>query len=318
MNGVANQTGKRAAMSLSRILSRLRKTESEGPRLLDIDLCTKFHRCLYVRGRSRGGAISAIKALGDDVAACSTEIAGNRFTAQILFGGDVDLNVVIEATLADNTTAQVQPVPATTAKGLYSGTLEARFKAHVAALPGAKVIDVGGRNRSKLDRSREFTTADVCVLDVLPGENVDVVGDAHGMSALFEPESFDAAYSIAVFEHLLMPWRVVIELNAIMKPGAIGYVQTHQTIGMHDLPWDFWRYSNTAWDALFNEYTGFEIIDRELYSPQFILPFILTPGKMDAEMAAGYEGSSVLFRKIGPSRVEWDVPTDIISTMYPA
>lgn len=305
-------------MSLSRILSRLRKTESEGPRLLDIDLCTKFHRCLYVRGRSSGAAISATRALGNNVIACSTEIEGNVFTAQILFDGEVDLAVKVEVVFADGTTIQVQPVPATTVRGHYAGTLEARFKAHVATLPRPRIIDVGGRNRSKLDRSREFTTADVCVLDVLPGENVDVVGDAHGMSALFEPESFDAAYSIAVFEHLLMPWRVVTELNAIMKPGAIGYVQTHQTIGMHDLPWDFWRYSNTAWDALFNEYTGFEIIDRELFWPQFILPFIITPGKMDAEMAAGYEGSSVLFRKIGPSRVKWDVPTDIISTMYPA
>lgn len=43
-----------------------------------------------------------------------------------------------------------------------------------------KLLDIGGRNRSKIDRSKEFPSFDVTVLDILDGDNVDVVADAHG------------------------------------------------------------------------------------------------------------------------------------------
>jgi SAM-dependent methyltransferase len=156
------------------------------------------------------------------------------------------------------------------------------------------------------------------VLDILPGENVDVVGDAHALGDLFPPERFDAFYSVSVFEHLLMPWAVVPQINRVLKPGGIGLIHTHQTLGMHDLPWDFWRFSDTAWDALFNSETGFEIVDRCLDSEQFILPFIYRPSKRYAELSAGFEGSSVWVKKIGPCKLRWDVvPSDLVKTSYP-
>jgi hypothetical protein len=41
-------------------------------------------------------------------------------------------------------------------------------------------------------------------VDVTPGANVDIVGDAHHLSRAVH-ETFDHAFSIAVFEHLLTP-----------------------------------------------------------------------------------------------------------------
>lgn len=180
------------------------------------------------------------------------------------------------------------------------------------------IIDIGGRARSKLDRSKEYPNKQVTVVDILPGENVDVVGDVHEISSLVPPESQDAFLSISVFEHLLMPWKVVLELNKVLKTGAIGLVHTHQTIGMHDMPWDFWRFSDTSWDALFNKYTGFEITGTILNSPQFIIPYQYVPSKLHAERSLGFEGSTVIVRKTGPALVDWPVKvTDIVDTTYP-
>ena len=180
------------------------------------------------------------------------------------------------------------------------------------------VLDIGGRARSKVDRRKDFSVSDYVVLDVLPGDNVDVVGDAHILGNFFPPERFDSFYSVSVLEHLLMPWAVVPQINKVLKPGGIGLISTHQTLGMHDLPWDFWRFSDTAWDALFNKETGFEIVDRCLDSEQFILPFIYRPSKRNAELSAGFEGSSVWVRKIGPCKLRWDVaPGDLVDTSYP-
>jgi SAM-dependent methyltransferase len=140
------------------------------------------------------------------------------------------------------------------------------------------------------------------------------------MSLLFPPNSFDAIFSSSVFEHLLMPWIVAAEMSRVLRPGGIAFIATHQTIGMHDRPWDFWRFSDTAWDALFNKLTGFEILDRALENPQFITPFFWSPEQGDGpENALGFIGSSVLVRKIGEPQVNWGpmAVSDVIPTSYP-
>jgi SAM-dependent methyltransferase len=181
-----------------------------------------------------------------------------------------------------------------------------------------RVLDIGGRARSGVDRRQHYPGADYTVLDILPGDNVDVVGDAHELSRLFPPEHFGAVVSVSVFEHLLVPWKVVLEINKVLKPGGIGLISTHQTLGLHDLPWDFWRYSDHCWPALFNERTGFEIVETITESLQYVIPFLFTPDKQEAERSAGHEGTAVVFRKIGPAQEVWGAGTkDLISTMYP-
>ncbi len=183
---------------------------------------------------------------------------------------------------------------------------------------GGRLLDIGGRNRSSIDSSAVYTGVERTVLDILPGDNVTVVGDAHAMASLFPPGHFDAIFSVSVFEHLMMPWAVVVQMNRVLKTGGCALIATHQALGMHDMPWDFWRFSDTAWDALFNAHTGFEILERGMNTEQFIIPFLYRPDKAFAERAAGYELSAVLVRKTGDCAMSWDLkPGDINSSMYP-
>jgi hypothetical protein len=193
-----------------------------------------------------------------------------------------------------------------------------RFQREMHALPAARLLDLGGRARSGARRRDLFNVASYTVLDVVADPSVDVVGDAHSLAGLFPPESFDGVLSVSVFEHLLMPWTVVTQINRVLKPGGLALIFTHQTLGMHDMPWDFWRFSDTAWDALFNHHTGFAIVARALDRPQFLIPHVYYPGKEDAEAAAGFEGSCVLARKTGPCRMEWALSaSDVIESRYP-
>ena len=125
--------------------------------------------------------------------------------------------------------------------------------------------------------------------------------------------------SISTFEHLIMPWKVVIEISRILKLGGIGFVHTHQSIGMHDIPHDFWRYSDTAWQALFNKATGFEILRARLEEMMYLLPDMLNLEKdWCYEHSRGFEGSNVLVRKINEPSVDWNVKSnEIIDTQYP-
>ena len=138
------------------------------------------------------------------------------------------------------------------------------------------------------------------------------------MSEVLPHDHFDGVYSVAAFEHLAMPWKVAVEMNRVMKVGAIGLVHTHQTIGMHDLPWDYFRFSDSAWKGIFNAHTGFEIIETFMWLRQFIIPFQWKERYRDAEKGAGFEGSTVLFRKIGPATVDWPLRADqVTSDSYP-
>jgi hypothetical protein len=88
---------------------------------------------------------------------------------------------------------------------------------------------------------------------------------------------------------------------------------------MHELPWDFWRYSDTVWPALFNQRTGFEIVATGL--GQFMQ--LVTVGWVEryrgSENSGGFECSGVLVRKTGPSDLSWDVGLDeVIATRYPS
>lgn len=193
-----------------------------------------------------------------------------------------------------------------------------RFRAALARLSRPTIVDVGGRDRSDFDRRHDFPGAEYIVVDVLPGANVDIVGDAHELSRVVAPESADAVIAVATFEHLLMPWKATVEINRVLKPGGLVCIVTHQTLALHDMPWDFWRLSADAWDGLLNAFTGFEIVERAQSREQFVIPYLYHPAKWDAEQAAGFELIGVIARKCGPARVDWPVPlSEVIATRYP-
>ncbi len=170
------------------------------------------------------------------------------------------------------------------------------------------VLEIGSRARSGITRRDLFTGLDYVGIDILPGENVDLVGDAHEVSRLVGGRTFDAVFSIFTFEHLLMPWKVAVEINRVLNPGGLLYVRTHQSVGMHDLPWDYWRYSDTAWHGLFNRHTGFEILATHLGEPMHLVPFDYAPRWKGNERAAGFDVSAVACRKIANTCLSWDVP----------
>ena len=193
------------------------------------------------------------------------------------------------------------------------------FQAMVRQIERGQILEIGSRARSGT-LYREFLPAGMSYvgLDILDGPNVDVVGDAHELSRHFAPETFDAAYSIAVFEHLLMPWKAAIELNKVLKPGGVAFIASHQTFNLHEVPWDFWRFSDKAWHALFNKFTGFEILEVQMGERAYIVGGFLNPMTWLMDRAPAFMASTVICRKIGPCAEQWraDLPS-LVDSVYP-
>ena len=72
--------------------------------------------------------------------------------------------------------------------------------------PDTKVLEIGSRCvSSQAHWKRFFPDVQYTGIDIMDGENVDLVIDAHRLSEYFDKESFDLVISFAVFEHLAMP-----------------------------------------------------------------------------------------------------------------
>ena len=133
---------------------------------------------------------------------------------------------------------------------------------------GKRVLEIGGRAVIYGSFRPYFTNADYTSFDYYPGDNVDIVGDAHKLSSYFkEDEKFDLIFSSAVFEHLAMPWLVSPEIAKLLKPGGYVFIESHFAFSTHERPWDFYRYSDMGLKALFPPALGFECIEAGLSNP---------------------------------------------------
>lgn len=87
---------------------------------------------------------------------------------------------------------------------------------------------------------------------------MNVVADFHEMSDILSCDHFDFIVCVSVFEHLT-PFEAAIEINRVLRQDGVIFVQTHQTVGLHDRP--YFRFSDDSWRGIFNRATGFEILE---------------------------------------------------------
>ena len=181
-----------------------------------------------------------------------------------------------------------------------------RFIAAVAAEPG-RLVEIGSRSRSGNSYRGLFPgDLDYVGLDVTDGPNVDLVGDAHHLRRHLAG-GVRYAFSISVFEHLLMPWKVAIELGHVLAVGGLAFIQSHAAWPLHEEPWDFWRFSRESWHGLFNVHTGFEIVEAGYDLPAAIVPRHLVQAPViGLERQPTYLLSACLARKIADPKVAWD------------
>ncbi len=189
-----------------------------------------------------------------------------------------------------------------------------RFFGAVKQVSHPRVLEIGARARSGITRKQMFgENAIYTGLDIAPGENVDVVGDAHQLSSYFDASSFDFAYSVSVFEHLMWPWKVAIELATVLKSGGLLLMQSHAVWPKHEMPWDFFRFWDSGWRALFCSATGFEVVETVEAHPVSLVCAPFTGSYVhDWDEPIATLASSVLARKISEPSVKWDAVPDFV------
>jgi SAM-dependent methyltransferase len=167
-----------------------------------------------------------------------------------------------------------------------------------AAGPGPRILEVGARGAQVDPRFR--ADARYVGFDLHPGANVTVTGDAHELSSHFS-EPFDAIYAISTIEHLALPWRFVVEANATLRDGGLLFLSTHHAWPLHAMPWDFWRFSPSAFEVLLRAETGFRVLDCALGLPASLVPLGTEASTTGIADQMSSMGISVLAERIAPA-----------------
>ncbi|MCK4818224.1 class I SAM-dependent methyltransferase [bacterium] len=162
------------------------------------------------------------------------------------------------------------------------------------------ILEIGSREVvNKSPCKTILPRANYTGFDFYEGGNVDVVGDAHELSSHFDAQSIDVVVSIAVFEHLAMPWIVAEEIAKVLKIGGFACIYTHFSYSEHEEPWHFFQFNNKGLEALFNRSLGFKVVESALTMPM-VGRFAFDCDKDHAGMliAKLYGGSHVIVQKI--------------------
>lgn len=118
-----------------------------------------------------------------------------------------------------------------------------------------KVLDIGSgrfnRYQALCTNAEKFTT-----LDPDSTWKPDIVGSAENMP--IESNSFDGILCTQVLEHIAHPEKAVREMYRVLKPGGILLLTAPQMNELHEIPHDYFRYTNFGLETLMKD-VGFEI-----------------------------------------------------------
>jgi SAM-dependent methyltransferase/uncharacterized protein YbaR (Trm112 family) len=137
----------------------------------------------------------------------------------------------------------------------------------VASLPKrAVILDFGAGHG---DFSTVVQKRKVVALDVYPYEEVDIVCDLQ-KAVPFKRPSFDAIVLMNVLEHIQHPERLMKTLSTLLRPGGLLIVAVPFMLKLHQLPYDFYRYSHHQLENIGRE-AGLEILSIEGYYDPILL-----------------------------------------------
>ncbi|HRJ07174.1 MAG TPA: class I SAM-dependent methyltransferase [Prosthecobacter sp.] len=110
--------------------------------------------------------------------------------------------------------------------------------------PGMKVLDAGsGKLPEQYLRGEILDTgATLHTCDLNFGPGVDYEADVSAMP--FDDGCYDIVLNTQVLEHVKDPGRVCKELARVLKPGGLLFLTTPQSSPLHNLPWNFFNFTN--------------------------------------------------------------------------
>lgn len=142
--------------------------------------------------------------------------------------------------------------------------LQRQIRKHAASLRG-DLLDVGA-GRSRRYQSECVNVTSYKTMDHDGEWKPDIVGSAEAIP--LPDASVDSILCTQVFEHLPHPHVAIRELFRVLRPGGRCLFSVPQMNELHEMPNDFFRYTNEGLRVLFTD-AGFVIEDMDARGKYF-------------------------------------------------
>lgn len=87
--------------------------------------------------------------------------------------------------------------------------------------------------------------------DITSASGVDLVWDLQKEPPIEHHDAFDLFISTSVLEHVQRPWLAARNMETVVKPGGYLYISVPWVWRYHRYPDDYWRFSASSLDVLF-------------------------------------------------------------------
>lgn len=101
-------------------------------------------------------------------------------------------------------------------------------------------------------------------IDIDPARNPDIVMDITNMDKI-SSNSIDVIFCMEVLEHVKEPLKACSEIFRVLKPNGLLIGSTPFMLGIHDSPFDYYRYTYYGIKEIFKDFEQIEICKRNKY-----------------------------------------------------
>jgi len=152
-----------------------------------------------------------------------------------------------------------------------SNALVKLFLARVRQMDSPRVLELGTKRsineRSTMHKMWVPNAGEYLGTDIEAGEDVNIVADIHQLTNVTGEEQFDIIISCSSFEHFKYPHKAAHEVMKALRIGGLLFIQTHQSIPVHNYPADYFRFTREGLAGLFGTQMGFTVLATDYEYP---------------------------------------------------
>ena len=140
--------------------------------------------------------------------------------------------------------------------------IRSMLRRHLRDQPPRVVVEIGSGAKPK---DRLFAEVDYISTDLEPRIGIDLVQTATHLT--FRDGAVDLVICENVLEHVSEPQRAVEEIRRILRAGGHLFLVTPFLFPLHDVPFDFFRYTQYGLRTLLHNYSNV-VIEKVLWLPK--------------------------------------------------